>query len=443
MQIFSYISTRTFFIKDSYSVSLIYDSCNNISYFLKGVSSNIWAQIVECNDYKKLKFYATKNNINRELDSLLYLLKEKQIIKCDEQFEKSTFDFLSNAISVKSKNFDYFIEKWKKLSASLGLIDTLIMELSYKCNLRCKHCYNHKNIDDFMSFEDAKKTIDQAYEFGIRSVRLTGGECTIHKDFLKICEYIRSKRLELHIYSNGQVLSDDEKFYSKLINLYPSHIQLSIYSMDPDKHDYITGVKGSFKKTINLINRLRNTSICIDIATPVLSYNFDCYKEILKYANSIGATFHDNCIFTNNPENNNLVSKLSYEQIKQFYLDKYGHDSILPRFKKDNYSICEAGYDRLCVTPNLDVTPCVAFDYKLGNLNTTTLMEIYKTKLDEFKKIFIRKNLTDCFNFEYCKYCHYCPDMSILDNTFMKKRPILCENAKAYYNSVVIDKKDC
>ena len=207
--------------------------------------------------------------------------------------------------------------------------------------------------------------------------------------------------------------------------------------MEENIHDYITGVKGSLQKTLNVIQKLKETSIFIDIATPVLSYNKDCYKEVQKYATSIGVEYRDNCVFTNNPENSNLNSKLSYKEIKQFYIDKFGVNQIKPRFFKDEYSICEAGYDRLCITPKLDVIPCVAFEYILGNLNSTTLEKIKETTLEDFKKIFIRKNLTECFNEEYCSYCHYCPDSSVFEKNFMKKHPILCENAKAYYNALV------
>ncbi len=438
MEICSYICTRTHYTRDEFSISCIYDAKHNLYYFLKGISSNLWDLIVKYQNYDKLELFAINNNLSDELNALLFELKEKEIIKTDKQFEKSNYNYLKTAISRKAEHVYDFLDKWRMMDISLGYIDTLILELNYKCNLKCKHCFNHKNMENYyISFEDAKKAIDQAYDIGISTVRLTGGECTLNKDFLKICEYIRSKRLELCIYTNGQTLNDNEELFEKVINLYPTLIQCSIYSMDPNVHDYITGVKGSWQKTINLINKLKKTSILIDIATIVLSYNKDSYKEIKEFADSIGATYLDACLFTNNPENDNLVSKLSYNDIKQFYIHKFNKISIKPYFQKDERSVCEAGYDRFCINPKLDILPCVAFDYILGNLNSNTLKEVQETTLKDFKKLFIRKNLTECFNEKYCDYCHYCPDSSTFDNTFMKKHPLLCENAKALYNALV------
>ncbi len=444
MEIYSYICTKTHYTKKNFSISCIYDVKHNLYYFLKGISSNLWYKLVKDNDFDKLRLFAENNNITKELNSLLFELKEKEIIKTDKAFEDSNYNYLSKSISRKSDNLYHFLDKWSEAAISIGCIDALILELTYKCNLKCRHCYNHKDMNEYyISFEDAKKIIDQAIELGIGCVRLTGGECTLNKDFIKICEYIRSKRLELCVYTNGQILNDNEELFEKFINLYPSLIQCSIYSMDADIHDSITGVKGSLEKTMNLINKVKKTSTLVDIATFIASYNKDSYKEIQKYADSIGATYRDTCLFTNNPENNNLNSKITFEEMKKFYSEKYINFDVQPHFIKNEYSVCEAGYDRLCVTPKLDVLPCVAVDYVLGNMNSTSLKKIKETTLKNFQKMFIRNNLSECFNEEYCAYCHYCPDSLSLENSsIMKKHPLLCENAKAFYEALVSTKAE-
>ncbi len=447
MKLCLYICTRTYFLSENVSVSLILDAKHKVYYFLKGISSTLWDLIVKYQDFEEVMSYAKNNNIENELSALLYELKERKIITTDKTFEKSNYNFLANKIFDKpSKQMQYFDVKMSEFALCHGFINALILELNYNCNLKCKHCYNHKNIDKYLSFEEAKKAIDEAYNMGIFTVRLTGGECTINKDFLKICEYIRSKYLKLCVFTNGQTFSDNDELFKKFINLYPSFIQYSIYSMDENVHDSITGVKGSWQKTMNAINKTKEyPNIHMKIATQLISYNKESYKEVQEFANSIGAIYGDNCIFTSNPENNNLHLKMTYDEIKKFYMEKTPILPFMkPRFKKDDNLICEAGSDRLCITPRLDVMPCVAFDYVLGNLNKTSLVEIKETTLKDFKKKFIRKNLTECFDEEYCKYCFYCPDTSSYNNTFMKKQPISCENAKAYYNalkSVYFDKK--
>jgi MoaA/NifB/PqqE/SkfB family radical SAM enzyme len=48
-----------------------------------------------------------------------------------------------------------------------------------------------------ITFEKVKGVIDQAADAGVFLVGLTGGECTLHPDFLKIATYVRQKKLKL------------------------------------------------------------------------------------------------------------------------------------------------------------------------------------------------------------------------------------------------------
>ncbi len=434
-----WVAGRTHCFNNKYPVSLLFDVKKDIYYFLKGTGSVLLNLIFHNSDYVELESFASKNNMLNELNSLLFELKEKEIIDTAGVFEKSNYRYLVNAISSKSSNYKYFYSNWMRYVYSHGNINMLALELNYKCNLKCRHCYNRKDMnEDYISFNQAKKAIDEAYEMGISFVKITGGECTLNKDFLKIAGYVRSKYLELQVNTNGQVLNQDEVMLKKLVEMYPSEISISLYSINPDVHDYITGVKGSCEKTINVIKKLKELNANVVISTPLLSYNKDCYREVFEFANSLGVKCGSGCIFINNPDNANLSAKPALKDIEQFYMNKFskGENIKTNLFTKSDKPICEAGYDRLCITPELNVTPCVTMNYILGNLKVTSLSEIKSGSLAEFRKNFIRKNLTECFNEEYCKYCFYCSDTACFNNTFMKKQPILCENAKAYYNAV-------
>ena len=444
MHIYPWISTRTHYLKKELSISIIYNAKHMVYYLLKGVGSKLWKLIVKYQDIDKVESFAKSNHCENELYSLLAELKEKEIISLSEIYKKVDYNHLSKPICFVNPDYMFFYFNWSNVVFKLGYINSLYIELSYKCNLKCKHCYNHKNMNEYViSFKQAKKAIDEAYDLGISTVTLTGGEPTINEDFLKIAKYIRSRYLELHINTNGQVLYDDEKLFKELVDIYPSCIKLSLYSMDSNVHDYITGVEGSWKKTINVIEKLNKCGIFTTIATPVLSYNKNCYKEVKEYADKNGIWSGGNCVFINNPENNNLSAKLDYKDLEQFYIDKLENPKNITKknFEKNDIAICEAGYERVCVNPKFEVTPCVAVDYVLGNLNLTTLNEIKETTLIDFRKKFVRKNLKECFKEEYCKYCFYCSDTASFNNSFMKKQPILCENAKAYYNAVLFNKK--
>ena len=397
MQIPNFINTKIIHIKDNtYTVCIVEDIKNHILYILKNEQVKKWE-----NAEDKEKF-----------------LLEARNLKC--------------AISTRSKNYKYFLANISELFKENNIISSLHLELNYKCNLNCKHCFNPKNINnEQITLEQAKEIIDEAYKSNVYEIILTGGECTINKDFLKIAKYVREKRMPLSILTNAQKLYDDEKLFNELLSIYPSEFKISLYSMTANVHDNITGVKGSHHKTISIINRLKEKNVNIHIACPQLSYNIGSYKEVKEFAEKIGAEFSTGCNFIYNKNNNNLKSKCSIEDIEQFYYDTLDMKDIRD-FKKTDGRICGAGKMLLSIRPNLDITPCIGFNYVLGNCNSTNLKELTENILPKFREKFIKSNLKECFKHDYCRFCQYCSLQATHERGFLKKSPILCEDAKAY-----------
>jgi len=83
------------------------------------------------------------------------------------------------------------------------------LDLTSSCNFSCPFCVDSKLINSgkSLTLEEVKKTIDTLDSHGLLSVILIGGgEPTLHKDFEKIIRYIKSKRLQIGIVTNGSRL---------------------------------------------------------------------------------------------------------------------------------------------------------------------------------------------------------------------------------------------
>src|SRR5574344_1124735 len=160
---------------------------------------------------------------------------------------------------------------------------SLLLELTDKCNLKCIHCFNDKKKSvKNMSFDEIKPVIDEAFKLGVFNIILSGGECTLNNDFLKIARYIKEKRISLEIFTNAQKLYDDD-FYNEVLSLYPYRIGISLYSMRADIHDNITGVLGSWHKTISVIKKLRSQNVNVQIKCFQLMNNSDYYSEVVDF----------------------------------------------------------------------------------------------------------------------------------------------------------------
>jgi radical SAM protein with 4Fe4S-binding SPASM domain len=84
------------------------------------------------------------------------------------------------------------------------------VELTRACNLRCPHCFVEAGAprEVEMTTERILRLLDEWAEMGVFSVVITGGEPSIHPDFLKIVRYAYDLGFTVAIASNGMPLSD-------------------------------------------------------------------------------------------------------------------------------------------------------------------------------------------------------------------------------------------
>lgn len=83
------------------------------------------------------------------------------------------------------------------------------LDLTSACNFSCSYCVDSMilNTGSYLKLEEIKKTINFLHSKGLLSVILLGGgEPTLHKDFGEIVDYLKSKKLEVGIVTNGSRL---------------------------------------------------------------------------------------------------------------------------------------------------------------------------------------------------------------------------------------------
>jgi MoaA/NifB/PqqE/SkfB family radical SAM enzyme len=93
------------------------------------------------------------------------------------------------------------------------------LDLTSACNFSCPFCVDSKliNAGKSLTLEEVKKTIETLHSHGLLSVILIGGgEPTLHRDFEEIVRYIKSKRLQIGIVTNGSRLEKIETIVEAL-----------------------------------------------------------------------------------------------------------------------------------------------------------------------------------------------------------------------------------
>ena len=326
---------------------------------------------------------------------------------------------------VSENTQDFFLEEVQ----GRPLISSLQFELSSRCNERCIHCYipnDKKNHGFDMPTAKVKSILDEYAAMGGIHVTLSGGEAFLHKDIIEIARYCRQKDLKISILSNLISLTDEQIEALKEVNL--SLIQVSLYSMDPEIHDFITTVKGSFERTKTAIEKLVAADIPVQISCPIMKANRKGYGEVLEYAKSLKIKAQTDYIMMARADldTDNLANRLSLEETEELLRELIEHDiayregtlqqippSEVMKFDLERYKaqpVCGVGYDNCCITANGDVYPCAGWqDYVLGNVYSQSLQEIWEQseRVKELRKI-TQASFPQCLECDARDYCARC-----------------------------------
>ena len=413
---------------------------------LEGLSSDLWKIISDTENYNKVKEWAKTKGLEEELDGFIEELKAKDLILSNNaKINDITTDIQPVGCDNEKETLqlESDMTKW---CYQHGYLFSLLVELTYSCNLKCVHCYNPKHMSDVqIDFDKMKKIIDEAKNIGVFRITFSGGECTLDKDFIKIVEYARSKRMSVSIFTNGQTLYDNTDLLEKLINLYPYRIGLSLYSLNEQTHEKITSVKGSYNKTLTVIKELRKKNISVEIKNFLLNINCKDCISMKNFAKDLNATCISDLSLIPTMKGDKKTFKYVVEEKDLYELYTNPNSPFyIKNIKKrniaelENESICHAGCYSMCITPDLEVRPCVSLPIDLGNINDISLKTIWQNAINKDKESKLYqwqqiscKDLNECYKEDYCEFCGYCPGMGMLENGFLKKSDVLCKQAKA------------
>jgi MoaA/NifB/PqqE/SkfB family radical SAM enzyme len=131
----------------------------------------------------------------------------------------------------------------------------------------------------------------------LKALYLSGGEPFEHAQLVRIAEALVAHANEVSIYSSGAMLGATgvEPLAEALIRQISrsiSRVDISLYSLSPDEHDAVTGVKGSLDVSLQSIRNLRLYGVPFGIHfVPV--HTAGAMLQVAQFAREAGAKrFH-------------------------------------------------------------------------------------------------------------------------------------------------------
>lgn len=168
------------------------------------------------------------------------------------------------------------------------------MELTYRCNLHCVHCYTDPyNAREFfpkeLSLKEILRILDEMADLEILYLNLTGGEIFTHPNFFEIYDYAYRKGFLLMLYTNGTMFT--KAIVDRLAQSPPFSIDVSCHSVNAEAFDRFTQVPGSFRHFLKGMELLRHSGLPFCFKTKAMNWNNEELPQIQRFIESFGQSF--------------------------------------------------------------------------------------------------------------------------------------------------------
>ncbi len=244
-------------------------------------------------------------------DAVLKLLEDPTVynIRTDELYELDdiSFQFLRECASGKgceggnSEFVDYcvregllshkevLLERPALTKAPEPSLRYLELQITDKCNLKCRHCYIGEKEGDMakgrgkkeLSLDQIKAVLREFEEMQGMRVLISGGEPLIHSQFKEINAVLPGFHIRKVLITNGLLLTT-----TILSGLNVHEIQVSIDGLEY-AHDSLRG-KGTFRSAMEGIRKALDAGFQVSVSTMVHGKNLGDFDEMEKLFRRLG-----------------------------------------------------------------------------------------------------------------------------------------------------------
>lgn len=299
------------------------------------------------------------------------------------------------------------------------------VEITYKCNLMCKHCYAEASPEriEIMSFENWQSLLKQFQAIGVDAIEITGGEPMVHPQIaLFLSEAFKYNFSLVGILSNGyyipasviSVIKETSQTWPK------KFFQIDLDGVDEDYIDWFKGVKGCAKQIKKNIIKLSSEGVRIHAVMNLTPYNLKQIQATAKLAKELGASSfgisvvelfgraktYEDLLIRNEEQLEYFANR--FKELKELY----GDFIFIPpeRERRVFGTRCGAGSTSIAITPTGKIKICPLSSpetFCFGNIDDP-LKDIFKSStIRKFAKIIPPEQEVcgDCEKLSWCKGC--------------------------------------
>ena len=328
---------------------------------------------------------------------------------------------------------------------NLGVPLAVHMDVTYRCNERCVHCYLDHDDHGEMTTAEIKDSLDQMAEAGVFFLTFSGGEPFLRRDFFELIEHARGLLFNVKVKTNAVMIREAEA--RRLRALCIDTVQISLYSHRPAVHDAITKLPHSFERTVSAIRFLRDQGLRVTIANVLMTVNLADHHGVQELAAELGVHYTLDPTIT--PMMDGATDVLALRIPGTELPPIFRNPALVPNQEEfcappaaaptgedlESYS-CSAGHSFCYISPYGDVFPCVQFPLPSGNIRRQRFVDIWNLspQLKEVRSIQV-KDLTVCSSCSHAASCSRCPGLAYMEGNMRGPSTADCE--KSFYRTGV------
>jgi MoaA/NifB/PqqE/SkfB family radical SAM enzyme len=281
---------------------------------------------------------------------------------------------------------------------------SVLIELTYRCNLDCFFCYNDLGLRGKpLTFEQYDTLLQDLASMDVLNVALSGGEPLAHPDFFRIGTRAKELGFVVRVKSNGHALRGD--LARRLRDeVDPFVIEVSLHGATAVTHDRQTRVPGSFVRLIENLHEMNELGLRVKINSTLTVWNEGETAEMYALAESLGLPLRfdlqvsprddgDRTPLNVAPTDEGIRALMRVEDELRAKLPEMPEPVAGPS-SAPSAKHCGAGSAAIAVDPFGNVYPCVQWRRAVGNLHERSIPDIWsdsfggiRTEAEEAKRV--------------------------------------------------------
>lgn len=269
---------------------------------------------------------------------------------------------------------------------------SVLLELTYRCNLDCFFCYNDLNLRGTpLTFAQYEALLRDLASMNVMTLVLSGGEPLAHPDFFRIGALARQLGFVTRVKTNGHAVRGElAQRLRKEVD--PFVVEVSLHGATAATHDRQTRVPGSFDRLLANLREMLTLGLRVKVNSTLTRWNEEEVEAMYAITDALDLPLRFDLQVSPRDDGNREPLSIAPSAAGIRHLMTVddgragGGESELPSLASPAPSKhCGAGSAGIAIDPFGNVYPCVQWRRAVANLHERSMREIWSDSFDDVR----------------------------------------------------------